>query len=63
MRDLWNWFDGKKTVIAAFYMAVTWPTIMIIFDNEPSDVLIKVNMIIGISLTFLGLGHKLVKKD
>lgn len=57
----WNWLDGKKTIIAAFYNAVTWPSVMIFFDNSPPDMVVKVNMIIGLILMFIGVGHKMIK--
>ncbi len=56
-----NWLDGKKSVIAAFYNAVTWPAILIWFDNTPPEGLVKANMIAGMILLFIGAGHRAVK--
>ena len=53
--------NGKKTIFAAFYNTVAWPAIMIIYNNDAPDYLIKANMIIGLILTFIGLGHKGIK--
>lgn len=58
-----NWLNGKKTAIAAFYNSVTWPAMLILFDNAPDPMLVKANMIIGLMLTFLGVGHKIQKAN
>jgi len=58
-----KWFDGKKTTIAAFYWGFITPALPIYygsFEAIPEDVM-KVCGIIGLFLTYLGLGHKGVK--
>ena len=56
-----EYFNGKKTAIAAFYNSATWPALLIVFDNAPEPWMVKTNLIIGLMLTFAGLGHKAVK--
>ena len=56
-----NWLDGKKTAIAAFYNSVTWPAMLIVFDNAPEPWMVKANLIIGLVLVFVGIGHKAIK--
>lgn len=62
MKRFWKWLSGKKTIIATFYNSVTWPAIMVIAENTPPNWLVKVNIVVGLILTFVGLGHKIIKK-
>lgn len=59
---LWNWLDGKKTVIAEFYWFVSGTIIMIWFPDGLTGTPLKIQLSVGAFLTFLGLGHKALKK-
>ena len=57
--NIWKFLDGKKTVISAFYNAVVWSSIMVIYDNAPPDYLVKINRQAGV-LAFLEVGKEWV---
>lgn len=61
MKKLLDFFNGKKTAIAAFYNSVTWPAMLIVFDNNPEAWMVKTNLVVGLILVFIGVGHKVVK--
>lgn len=62
LNDFWKFLDGKKTIIAEFYWFATSTLVLIWCPNGLSGTPLKVQLSIGAILTFLGLGHKVVKK-
>jgi hypothetical protein len=58
---LWNWFNGKKTIIAEFYWTALAGIILIWFPSGLPPVPNKVYLSVGIIFTFIGLGHKAFK--
>lgn len=58
---IWLWLSGKKTAIAATFWFVTQTILPIYFTDGVPDLLSKTILAIGSTLTFLGLGHKVVK--
>jgi len=61
LRRLWNWLNGKKTVIAAAYWGIAIPAIPILFPEGAPPEAEKAIAIIGLVLTYLGLTHKTIK--
>lgn len=63
MNKIWEWLSGKKRHIAHAWWAVVVPATVVIWpENEPVWV-DKVITIIGMSLTALGYGHAMAKKE
>ena len=61
LKSIWNWLDGKKTIIATIFWSFTMPALNIIYPNGIPVTLNKVTLLIGLTLSALGLGHKAVK--
>jgi len=60
MKEFFKWLNGNKTNIAAFYWGFITPALPIwygSFELIPGDI-IKIYAIIGMFLTYIGLGHK-----
>jgi hypothetical protein len=62
MNNLWQWLNGKKTVIAEFYWTALAGINLIWFPNGLPPTMNKIYLSIGVILTFIGLGHKAAKK-
>jgi len=62
MNKVWQWLNGKKTVVAEFYWSGLAAINLIWFPQGLPDTYNKVYLTIGILLTALGLGHKGFKK-
>ena len=61
-REIWNWLSGKKRTIAEIYWGVAVPAVTIVWpEGAPAEV-VKVVAVIGLVLTYLGLGHAAVKQ-
>jgi len=54
-----NWLNGKKVILAGMYWGVAVPVIAIV---HPAAEITKAVEIVGLLLTYAGLGHKAVKK-
>lgn len=62
MSKFWKALDGKKTGIAAAYWGIVLPILPIIYDSGIPDNIEKATKVIGLVLTYLGLGHKAMKR-
>lgn len=62
MKKIWKYLSGKKRNIALFYWGVTIPAIAILWPQGAPEALEKTNAIIGLMLSYLGLGHAMAKK-
>lgn len=61
LKKLWKFFSGKKRTIAVIYWGTVLPGLAVIYpDGIPGEVK-HVAGITGLVLTYLGLGHALVK--
>lgn len=58
---VWNYIDGKKTSFAAAYWLLSSSIVPIWFPDGTPGVTGKVITTVGIILTSVGLGHKIVK--
>ena len=61
MKKFWNWLSGKKTAIAAGYWGLAIPIVPMIWDQGVPDDVNKAVKIVGLVLTYFGLGHKVMK--
>jgi hypothetical protein len=59
---IWAWFNGKKTILATCYWALSAYIVVIWFPAGLPPVPQKIDLTIGTLLTLAGLGHKVVKK-
>ena len=58
---LWKFLSGKKRTIALLYWSIGLPAISILWpEGAPAEVY-KATSIVGLSLSYLGLGHAAVK--
>ena len=62
VKATWKWLDGKKSVIARFYWTALASLILVWFPEGLPPLPNKTYLTIGILLTFVGLGHKALKK-
>lgn len=62
MKRVWDWLNGKKTVIAEFYWGFSGAIILVWFPDGLPATPNKIYLTAGILLTALGLGHKAAKK-
>lgn len=62
MAKIWNWLNGKKTVIAELYWFVCGTIILIWFPDGLTGTPLKIQLTVGAFLSFAGLGHKAFKK-
>jgi hypothetical protein len=61
-KKAWKYFSGKKRNIALIYWSLLVPAITIIWpDGAPAEVH-KTSSLIGLFLSYLGLGHAAIKK-
>ena len=62
LKALWDKLSGKKRNIALIYWSVLVPALTILWpDGAPAEIN-KTSSIIGLFLTYLGLGHAAIKK-
>lgn len=62
LKKLWDFLSGKKRNIALIYWSIVVPAISILWpDGAPQEVY-KTSSIIGLILSYLGLGHAAAKK-
>ena len=59
---IWTYLSGKKRNIALIYWSLVVPAITILWpDGAPAEVH-KTSSLIGLFLSYLGLGHAAIKK-
>lgn len=63
LNSIWNFLNGKKTVIAEFYWTGLASINLIWFPDGIPATYNKIYLTVGIVLTFFGLGHKFIKKN
>jgi hypothetical protein len=61
MKKFWEYINGRKTTIACVYWSFMVPALAIIYPTGIPSNINKANLIIGLALSALGLGHKVVK--
>lgn len=62
LNKFWKFINGKKTVIAELYWFITGTVIFIWFPEGLTGTPLKVQLSLGAFLTFVGLGHKMMKR-
>lgn len=61
MKKVWEYLNGKKTIIAATYWTIVVPVLAALYpDGYPKSVIV-ITAVVGAILSSLGLGHKIVK--
>lgn len=61
VKIVWQWLDGKKTVVASIYWGTVMPGLALFYpDGAPPDIN-RWLVLAGFLLTSLGLGHKTIK--
>lgn len=63
IKNLWQYFDGKKTIIASIYWGAVIPSLLVIFPQGTPPEIMKPVTVIGLFLTSMGLGHKFYKRQ
>jgi len=58
----WNYLSGKKRNIALIYWSLLLPATTILWPEGPPIEIAKTSSLIGLILSYLGLGHAAVKK-
>lgn len=61
LKSIWNWLNGKKTIIAAIYWLVIMPLLTILYPAGLPIMLLKITTMIGAGLSLIGLSHKFIK--
>lgn len=61
LKSFWNWLDGKKTILAELYWFISGTIVLIWVPSGLTGTPLKIQLSIGAFLTFLGLGHKMLK--
>jgi len=60
-KKFWTWLNGKKTVVACFYWSLALPIMAVMYPTGAPEQLDKAVTIVGLCLSYLGLGHKVKK--
>lgn len=61
LKELWIWLDGKKTSLAASYWVLSQSLVPVWYPDGAPELSGKIILSIGIFLTSVGLGHKVIK--
>jgi hypothetical protein len=59
-KKIWQWLDGKKTIIACTYWTILVPALPQFYPNGIPSKINTTFIIIGLIMSVLGLGHKVV---
>ena len=62
IKELWQYADGAKTLIAALYWGTVMPSLLILYPNGTPPNVNKWCTIAGLFLTSVGAGHKFYKR-
>lgn len=62
MKSVWGWLNGKKRTIAEVYWGFAIPAVTLWFDGQPPFEVARIIALVGLALTYIGLGHATVKK-
>lgn len=60
LKAAWAWLNGKKTVFAVCYWSSIVPSLAVIYPNGVPANIQKTEIVIGLILSALGLGSKMV---
>jgi len=61
LKALWSWLSGKKRTIALIYWSLVVPAVGIVWPTGAPGNVSKSVAIVGLILSFIGLGHAAVK--
>lgn len=61
-KKIWQYLNGKKLIIADFYWGTSGALLLIWFPDGLPSTPNKIYLSIGLLFTFIGLGHKAIKK-
>ena len=62
VKKLWGLLSGKKRNIALIYWSLLVPAVTIIWPEGAPPEIHKASAIVGLILSYLGLGHAAIKK-
>ena len=61
LKKFWNYLSGKKRTIALVYWSLLVPAVSILWPEGAPPEVAKTSSLIGLVLSFVGLGHAAVK--
>jgi hypothetical protein len=62
IKKAWGYLSGKKRNIALLYWSILVPAITILWPEGAPPEVHKTSALIGLTLSYLGLGHAAIKK-